>query len=61
MDLKTIQDFLGEAYLLHNCKHKNLIPLLQLTFYKDSPCMLFPIYKNGDLSTYLKNNKVCSI
>ncbi|KAK2156923.1 hypothetical protein LSH36_202g07010 [Paralvinella palmiformis] len=56
-DLKTIRDFLREAYLLHNCKHKNLIPLLQLTFYKDSPSMLFPIYKNRDLSTYLMNNK----
>ncbi|KAK2156921.1 hypothetical protein LSH36_202g07038 [Paralvinella palmiformis] len=56
-DMQTVQNFLKEAYFVINVNHKNLIPLLELTIHSGRPCMIFPFYKNGNVSAYLKKNQ----
>jgi len=60
-DMQTVQNFLKEAYFVINVNHKNLIPLLELTIHSGRPCMIFPFYKNGNVSAYLKKNQVWKI
>ena len=54
------QDFLEEAVIMRNFKHKNVLSLIGVVIDNNKPHVLLPFMENGDLKSYLeKKGEAC--
>ena len=50
-------EFLREATRMKMFDHPNVLSLLGISVYEEVPCVILPFMSNGDLKTYMTNNK----
>ncbi len=55
-----MRKFLDEALLMRRFHHERVLPLLGISFYEHVPLIVTPYMENGDLKSYLLNEKNAS-
>ncbi|KAF9443790.1 kinase-like protein, partial [Macrolepiota fuliginosa MF-IS2] len=48
--------FLRESRLWRGLRHPHIVPFYGLFFDRDTPCLVMPYYKDGDLTNFLRKN-----
>ena len=57
--LKDVENFLEECSKMKNFNHPNVLPLIGVSFDKESnPAMVLPFVNNGDVKAYLLSQRV---
>ena len=55
--MNSIEEFLKEAIVMKNFKHPNVLPLLGVVIKENIPYVILPFMDNGDLKTFVSNEK----
>lgn len=55
------EEFLQEAQLMSNFKHKNILSLIGVFFYTDSLCIIMELMQGGDMLSFLRQRRSCNV
>ena len=56
-NVNSIEEFLKEAIVMKDFKHPNVLPLLGVVIKENIPLVILPFMDNGDLKTFVSNDK----
>ena len=57
---QVFQDFLHEAAVMKKFHHPNVLSVFGVSMDGNTPCIILPLMKNGDLKDYLTHNMTVS-